>query len=115
MEYKPSPHHFWTVDTIPPDAIIDSATDGNGTIVNTGGNTSSNSMIFNFSGIDSGGKDGSGVGIDHFECSLDNSNFTACNGPVRANNMADGAHILEVRAEDNVGNISPSPASLPGP
>ncbi len=109
---SPPSSFTWTVDTVPPDAIIDSATDGNGTIVNTGGNISSNSMIFNFSGIDSGGKEGSGVGIDHFECSLDNSNFTACNGPVRANNMADGTHILEVRAEDNVGNISPSPSSF---
>ena len=109
---SPPSSFTWTVDTVPPDAIIDSATDGNGTIVKTAGNISSNSMIFNFSGIDSGGKEGSGVGIDHFECSLDNSNFTACNGPVRANNMADGTHILEVRAEDNVGNISPSPSSF---
>ena len=109
-----SPHSSfaWTVDTVPPDATIDSAIDGNQTIISTGGNTSSNSMLFNFSGVDTGGKEGTGVGIDHFECSLDNSNFTACTSPVRASNMADGAHILEVRAKDNVENISPSPSSF---
>jgi hypothetical protein len=102
----------WTVDTVPPDATIDSAIDGNQTVINTGGNTSSNSVIFNFSGIDTGGKEGNGVGINHFECSLDNSNFTACASPVKASNMADGAHILEVRAKDNVENTSPSPSSF---
>ena len=109
-----SPHSSftWTVDTVPPDAIIDSAIDGNHTVINTGGNTSSNSMLFNFSGVDTGGKEGTGVGINHFECSLDNSNFTACTSPVRASNMVDGAHILEVRAKDNVENISPSPSSF---
>ena len=109
-----SPHSSftWTVDTVPPDATIDSAIDGNHTVISTGGNTSSNSMLFNFSGVDTGGKEGTGVGINHFECSLDNSNFTACTSPVRASNMVDGAHILEVRAKDNVGNTSPSPSSF---
>ncbi|MGB8573132.1 MAG: Ig-like domain-containing protein, partial [Nitrososphaeraceae archaeon] len=109
---SPTSSFTWTVDTVPPDANIESATDGNGTIIGTGGNTSSNSMLFNFSGIDTGGKEGNGVGINHFECSLDNSNFSACIGPVRASNLADGTHILEIRAEDNVGNISPSPSSF---
>src|SRR4026208_1060223 len=109
---SPTSSFTWTVDTVPPDANIESATNGNGTIIGTGGNTSSNSMLFNFSGIDTGGKEGNGVGINHFQCSLDNSNFSACIGPVRASNLADGTHILEVRAEDNVGNISPSPSSF---
>src|SRR6188508_2775060 len=109
---SPTSSFTWTVDTVPPDANIESATNGNGTIIGTGGNTSSNSMLFNFSGIDTGGKEGNGVGINHFECSLDNSNFSACIGPVRASNLADGTHILDVRAEDNVGNISPSPSSF---
>src|SRR6187397_1632978 len=109
---SPTSSFTWTVDTVPPDANIDSAIDGKGTIIGTGGNTSSNSMLFNFSGIDTGGKEGNGVGINHFECSLDNSNFSACIGPVRASNLVDGTHILEVRAEDNVGNISPSPSSF---
>ena len=109
----PSPSSFaWTVDTVPPDANIDSATDGNRTSISNGGNTSSNSVTFKISGNDTGGKEGIGVGINHFECSIDNSNFTTCTGPVQSNNLTDGAHIFEVRAEDNVGNISPSPSSF---
>src|SRR5438093_985766 len=109
----PSPSSFaWTVDTVPPDANIDSATDGNRTSISPGGNTSSNSVTFKISGNDTGGKEGIGVGINHFECSIDNSNFTTCIGPVQSNNLTDGAHIFEVRAEDNVGNISPSPSSF---
>src|SRR5437867_2691416 len=109
----PSPSSFaWTVDTVPPDANIDSATDGNRTSISPGGNTSSNSVTFKISGNDTGGKVGIGVGINHFECSIDNSNFTTCIGPVKSNNLTDGAHIFEVRAEDNVGNISPSPSSF---
>ncbi|TLX89553.1 MAG: hypothetical protein E6K94_09780, partial [Thaumarchaeota archaeon] len=110
---SPSPSSFtWTVDTIPPDAVIDSATDGNKTTIGTGGNTSSNSMIFLFSANDTGGKEGQGVGVKEFECSIDNSNFTTCTSPLQFNNLTDGAHILEIRAEDNVGNISPSPSSF---
>ena len=109
----PSPSSIaWTVDTVPPDANIDSAIDANRNSISTGGNTSSNSVIFRFSGNDTGGKEGTGVGINHFECSIDNSNFTTCTGPVQSNNVTDGAHIFEVRAEDNVGNISPSPSSF---
>src|SRR6476620_6266207 len=109
-----SPSTFtWTVDTVPPDANIDSASDGKGISIDTGGNTSSNSMTFNFSGIDTGGKEGNGVGINHFECSLDNSNFTLCNSPVHTVKLTDGPHILDIRAQDNVGNISPSPSSFP--
>src|SRR5437867_4204017 len=109
----PSPSSYkWTVDTVPPDANIDSATDGNKTSISPGGNTSFNSVTFKISGNDTGGKKGIGVGINHFECSIDNSNFTTCIGPVKSNNLTDGAHIFEVRAEDNVGNISPSPSSF---
>ncbi len=110
---SPSPSSFtWTVDTVPPDAIIDSATDGNRTTIGTGGNTSSNSMIFVFSANDTGGKEGKGVGVNIFECSIDNSNFTACTSPFQSKNLTDGTHIFEVRAKDNVGNTSPSPSSF---
>ena len=34
--------------------------------------------IFGFSAIDSGGIENKGVGIDQFECNIDNSNFVAC-------------------------------------
>ena len=56
----------WTVDTVAPTAKIDSATDGNKSAVTSDGSTKSTSMTFTFSGNDTGG-----VGIDHFECSID--------------------------------------------
>src|SRR5437867_3475607 len=109
----PSPSSYtWTVDTVPPDANIDSATDGNRTSISAGGNTSSNSVTFKISGNDTGGKEGIGVGVNHFECSIDNSNFTTCIGPVQSNNLTDGAHNFKVSAKDHVGNISPSPSSF---
>jgi hypothetical protein len=98
----------WTVDTTPPTTSIDSATDGNNRVVNTGGNTSSNSMIFLFSSIDSG------VGIDHSECSIDNSEFTVCTSPIQftSTNLGDGMHNLLIRSDDKVGNRGSAPASF---
>src|SRR3546814_1075547 len=40
---------------------------------------------------------------------LDNSNFVACTSPVQLGNLTDGEHLIEVRAEDNVGNMGASP------
>ena len=48
----PTPASFtWTVDTTPPDTIIDSAIDGDDNTVDDGGTTSSDSITFTFSGI----------------------------------------------------------------
>jgi hypothetical protein len=108
-----SPASFnWTVDTVPPTTIIDSATDGNKSIITTGGNSSSNSMTISFSGIDTGGKEGKGAGISHFECSLDGASFTNCTEPLELNRLVDGAHTIEVISSDNVGNKDPTPASF---
>ena len=98
----------WTVDTSPPTTTIDSATDGNNTVINAGGNSSSNSMIFLFSSIDSG------VGVDHSECSIDNSKFAVCTSPIQftSTNLEDGTHILQIISEDKVGNRGSSPASF---
>src|SRR3546814_9325001 len=65
----PSPAAFtWTVDTVSPSTTVVSAIDGNRTSVQADGNTSSNSMTFAFSANDTGGDEGKGVGINHFEC-----------------------------------------------
>ena len=64
-------------------------------------------MTFSFSGTDTGGVD-----IDHFECSIDNSDFVTCMTPVHFSNLEDGTHILQMRSQDNVGNVGPSPASF---
>ncbi|HSN96256.1 MAG TPA: Ig-like domain-containing protein, partial [Nitrososphaeraceae archaeon] len=98
----------WTVDTSPPTTNIDSATDGNNRVIDSGGNTSSKAMIFQFSSIDSG------VGVDHSECSIDNSQFTVCTSPIQfaSTNMGDGKHTLQIMSEDRVGNRGSSPASF---
>ena len=64
MGASPTPF-IWIVDTTPPETIIDSATDGADEIIIMDGNSSSNSILVEFSGTDSG------VGVDHFECSID--------------------------------------------
>ena len=61
-----------------------------------GSNTTSTSIAFTFSGTDIG------LGLDHFECSIDGASFTLCNSPVQFESLSDGTHTLEVRAEDKV-------------
>src|SRR6186713_145245 len=104
----------WTVDTEPPSASIYSATDGNNKSIVPGSNTSSNSISFEFSANDTGGREDKGVGIKQFECSIDNSNFTTCSSPVEfaSDTLADGSHIFKIGAEDNVGNMNPAPTSF---
>ena len=79
-----------------------------------GSNTSSNTAIFEFSANDTGGSEDKGVGIKQIECSIDNSNFTACVSPVEItpNILTDGNHTFKIRAEDNVGNMNPAPSSF---
>ena len=104
----PSPALFsWTVDTTPPESSINSAFDVNQTSISNGDSTKSTSLVFTFSGTDT-----DGVGIDHFECSVDNSDFVTCLVPLQFSDLEDGVHILKVRAQDKVGNISPSPSSF---
>ena len=108
-----SPESFsWTVDTEPPTTSIDSSIDGFENNVTGGGNTASNSITLAFSAIDSGGKEGNGVGIKQFECNIDNSEFVSCTSPLQFINLTDGGHTLEIMSEDNVGNLSPTPASF---
>src|SRR5206468_2665672 len=80
--------------------------------VSNAGNTASDSIIFAFSAIDTGGKEGNGVGIKQFRCKTDNLDFASCTSPIQLKNLRDGGHTLEVMSEDNVGNISPTPVSF---
>src|SRR4030095_3330745 len=104
-----SPASFnWTVDTVPPKTSINSATDGNKSTVTNAGTTKSNSMSFAFSGNDTGG-----IGIDHFECSTDNSDYVTCTSPFTLpNSLKDGVHTFRVLSEDKVGNRGSSPPSF---
>ena len=95
---SPSPASFtWTVDTLAPIISIDSATDGNGNFIIPESNTPSNEVTLAFSGNDTG------VGISNFECSIDNSNFSACSSPVQSINLTEGDHTVKIRAQDSVG------------
>src|SRR6187431_3225961 len=108
-----SPQSFnWTVDTEAPDITVESATDGHQKHVTSGGNSSSDSIIFEFTAIDNGGREGKGVGTKQFECKIDNSDFIACTSPVEFTNLSNGVHTLDLLSEDNVGNISPTPESF---
>jgi hypothetical protein len=108
-----SPASFnWTVDSVAPTTTIDSLTDSNDNPITTGGNSSSNSAVIIFSGIDTGGNEGQGVGINHFECSFDGESFTICSTPLELSELDDGAHTIEIRSFDNVGNNDRSPASF---
>ncbi|MFZ0358375.1 MAG: hypothetical protein WAL53_09595, partial [Nitrososphaeraceae archaeon] len=108
-----SPQSFsWIVDTVSPSTMIDSIKDGNNNSINTGGNSSSNSVIVSFSGIDTGGDQDKGVGINHFECSVDGAAFSNCSTPMKLDKLTDGSHTIEIRSSDNVGNDDASPASF---
>ncbi len=108
-----SPASFnWTVDTVDPTTTIDSVTDSNDSPITTGDNSSSNTAVITFSGIDTGGNEGQGVGINHFVCSIDSASFANCSTPLELSELVDGAHTLEIRSFDNVGNNDPSPASF---
>jgi hypothetical protein len=108
-----SPASFtWTVDTVPPDTIIDSAKDGNNSTLTDGSSTEFTSITFTFSGTDTSIEEAEEVGIDHFECSLDGSAFSTCTSPVQYDNISNGTHIVEIRAVDNAGNEDPSPSSF---
>jgi hypothetical protein len=107
-----SPASFtWTVDTVPPDTIISSASDGNNNTISNGSNTESTSIELTVSGTDTSIEEDEEVGI-HFECSLDGSSFSTCTSPVQYDNLGDGNHVVEIIAQDNSGNKDLSPASF---
>jgi MYXO-CTERM domain-containing protein len=63
--------------------------------------TNATSATFTFASNESGAT---------FECSLDGAAFAACSSPGTYSALTDGAHTLQVRAKDPVGNLS-TPAS----
>jgi hypothetical protein len=102
------------VDTSSPLISINTATDGNGNLLSNDGNTSSNSATISFTGNDTGGKEGKGVGIKEFKCSLDGASFSICTSPVQFTsvNLPEGTHSFQIIAEDGIGNINSSPQSF---
>lgn len=91
----PTPAKYrWTIDTIPPDTILNSYP------ANPSGQTFG---VFEFE---------SNEGGSSFECKLDFEDWEpACVSPKNYSGLSPGAHLFSVRAIDLAGNVDPSPAS----
>src|SRR6185295_12878729 len=57
------------------------------------------------------GDDGSGSGIEGFQCRLDGSGWNGCNSGIELTGLSDGSHTFEVRAIDKATNADESPAT----
>jgi len=91
----PSPGTYaWTVDTTPPDTVIDKG---------PANPTNLTSATFAFSSTAAGAT---------FQCSLDGATFTACVSPKTYTRLGAGNHNFQVRAKDAAGNTNPSPPSF---
>jgi glycosidase len=90
----PTPAAYtWTIDTVAPITVIDSAPPA----LSNSGNAS-----FSFHATKSGSS---------FQCKLDGGAFTSCTSPQSYTGLSDGSHSFAVRAIDPAGNTDPSPAT----
>ncbi|WP_404391910.1 right-handed parallel beta-helix repeat-containing protein [Humibacillus xanthopallidus] len=90
--------HTWTVegapaDTTPPETAILSGPQAL---------TTATTAAVTFESTDPGAG---------FECSLDGVPFAPCTSPLALTGLAEGDHVLEVRAVDHTGNADPTPAT----
>jgi hypothetical protein len=83
----------WSIDTTPPDTILDSAPSGF---------TNATSGTITFHASEAGAT---------FECRIDGSAWTACTSPKTFTGLGNGTHTAEVRAKDSLGNADPTPAA----
>ena len=83
----------FVVDSRPPEPAIDSG---------PAGPTADAMPVFGFSADESGST---------FECRLDGGGYKPCSSPVGYGQLADGEHVLDVRATDPAGNVNPAPAT----
>jgi hypothetical protein len=122
----PSPSSFtWTVNTIQqddnvvnnittstapmtsdlPDTVINSTTDGSSNLIKNETSTDSPAIRIEFSTTNV-------EGLDHFECSMDDSNFVPCTSPFIFPILPEGKHVFMVRFVDANGNMDESPATF---
>jgi uncharacterized delta-60 repeat protein len=80
-------------DLVPPDTALTSGPSGT---------VGSNSATFTFTSDEMGAT---------FECRLDGGAYAPCSSPHDITGLAQGLHVLEVRAVDGVGNVDASPAT----
>jgi hypothetical protein len=69
-------------------------------------NTPSNPSNVQTANFTFSGMDGSGSGIDIFECRVDAAAFAACTSPHPLSGLPVGARTFDVRARDRAGNMS---------
>ncbi len=81
----------WTVDTAPPETVIDSGP-------SSGGRSTHAGFVF------------SAESAATFECRLDDETWHACVSPLELTGLAVGGHVLRVRATDAAGNVDPTNA-----
>ena len=90
----PAANRAWTVDSTPPDTVIDAAPS----------DPSAADVSFDFSSPDGGVA---------FECELDGGGFSVCSSPASYAGLASGPHTFDVRAIDSAGkDVDPTPASF---
>lgn len=87
------------------DTAINSTTDGSNNVINNETSTASSTIRFDFSTINT-------KGVDHFECSMDSSEFVSCTSPFIFPNLSEGKHVFMVRFVDLNGNKDESPAAF---
>jgi hypothetical protein len=85
----------FTVDRVRPDTSIASGPADGATVT-----TSSATFVL-----------GSNEAGARFECSLDDAEYSACTSPLTLSGLADGPHVLRVRAIDRAGNVDTSPVA----
>lgn len=83
----------WTVDTIPPETLIQSGPSG---LVNR------RDAVVGFGASEPGSS---------FQCSLDDGAMAPCSSPRGIAGLGDGSHTVRVRAIDAAGNSDPDPAA----
>ncbi len=93
MDTNP-PSYSWTIDTSPPDTLIDTNPDQH---------AKSATATFTFHATE---------GNSTFSCTLDGGSPDNCDsGSKDYNNLFDGSHTFTVAARDQAGNVDPSPAT----
>ena len=96
-------------DTTPPDSSIDDSRVGWFGKINPSNSTTSNEINFKISGTDA-------VGIDHFECRLDDGKWIRLQNDGSGKNecqylgISSGTHVFQARSIDIFGNLDGSPA-----
>ena len=83
----------FTVDTTPPDTVIDTGPTGTIAV---------NSASFTFHSTESPAT---------FECKIDAGTFASCSSPKAYSSLADGSHTFSVRSIDQATNTDPTPAT----